>query len=276
MEKNCLIALTVGIAICLLFGVSGCEIPSAKYERSVRLSAPLAAGSSFAAETYNGSITVNGRDTTGCDLTATITGRASTEETAKELAEKTKVRLNTSDNKLIVEIDRPRLVPNQSVSVSLDAKVPNQTNLYLTTYNGAVTIANINGKVDGSTHNGRIKTSNVSNHTKLKTYNGAVICEQISGDAWASTHNGGIKVSYSQDAPAVCEIVMTTYNGNIDLKIPPNLSAVVNLSTHNGSIKTELPITLMGTVNKNKLNGKIGEGLGKLKLETHNGSIQIR
>jgi len=93
---------------------------------------------------------------------------------------------------------------------------------------------------------------------------------------WTSTHNGGINVSYSQDAQAVCEIVMTTYNGSINLKTPPNISAVVNLSTHNGSINTELPITLMGTVSKNKLNGKIGEGLGKLKLETHNGSIHIR
>jgi len=276
MEKNCLLVLTAGIVICLLFGVNGCEIPSAKYERTVRLSAPLAAGSSFKAQTHNGSITVNGQDTSGCDLTATITGRASTEETAKELAEKTKVRLNTSGDKLTVEIDKPRLVPNQSVSVSLDAEVPTETNLYLTTHNGAVTIANINGKVDGSTHNGRLNASHVSGQSKLETYNGAVICEQISGDAWASTHNGGIKVSYSQDAPAVCEIVMTTYNGSIHLKTPPNLSAVVNLSTHNGSINTELPITLTGTVSKNQFNGKIGEGLGKLKLETHNGSIHIR
>ena len=158
MEKNCLIALTVGIAICLLFGVGGCEIPSAKYERTIWLSAPLAAGSSF----------------------------------------------------------------------------------------------------------------------KAQTHNGAVICEQISGDAWLSIHNGGVKFSYSQDAPSVCEIVMTTYNGSINLETPPNVSAVVNLSTHNGSINTELPITLIGAVSKNKLNGKIGEGLGKLKLETHNGSIHIR
>ncbi len=274
-NKNCAV-LIVGITTCLLFGITGCEIPSAKYEMTVQMSAPLAAGSSFAGQTHNGSITVNGREETGCDLTATITGRASTEEKAKELAKKTKVSLTTDGDKLTVEIKKPTLIPNQSVSVSLDAKVPKETNLYLTTHNGAVKIADIKGRVDATTHNGRVKTSNVMGQNKLKTHNGAVICEQISGDAWLSTHNGGINVSYAKDAPGVCETILTTYNGSIDLKTPPNVSAMVNLSTYNGSINTELPITLIGTVSKNKLNGKIGDGLGKLKLETHNGSIKIR
>jgi hypothetical protein len=276
MWKKNQLALIVGITVCLLLGITGCEIPKAKYEITRHMSAPLAAGSSFAAKTHNGAIMVEGREATGCDLTATITGRASTEEKAKELAEKTKVSLKTDGDKLTVEIKKPTLIPNQSVSVSLDAKVPNKTNPYLVTHNGAVTVTNIQGKVDAATHNGRIKTSNVSNHTKLETHNGAVICEQISGDVWLSTHNGGIKVSYAEDAPGVCETILTTYNGGINLKTPPNVSAMVNLSTHNGSINTELPITLIGTVSKNKINGKIGEGLGKLKLETHNGSIKIR
>jgi len=276
MEKQCLVILTVSAVICLLLSVSGCEIPSAKYERTVQLSVPLSAGSSFAAKTHNGSITVNGSDAAGCSLTATITGRASTEETAKELADKTKVRLNTSGDKIKVEIDKPMLVPNQSVGVSLDAKVPNETNLLLNTHNGAVMVDNIKGKVDSTTHNGKIRATHISGQTKLKTHNGSVVCDEISGDAWLSTHNGSIKAFYAADASPVCEISLATYNGSIDIKTPPNISAVVNLSTHNGSIKTELPITLFGTVSKNKLNGKIGDGLGKLKLETHNGSIKIR
>ena len=198
-------------------------------------------------------------------------------ETAKDIVERTKVRLKNSGNKITVEIKKPILRWNKSVSVSLDVKVPNKTNiLLLGTHNGAVTVSNIQGKVDGSTHNGRIKTSSISGETKLETHNGAVICEEISGNAWMTTHNGSIKTSYAADAPGVCEISLETHNGSIDLKTPPNVSAAVNVSTHNGSIKTELPITLIGKVSKNKINGKIGEGLGKLKLETHNGSIKIR
>jgi DUF4097 and DUF4098 domain-containing protein YvlB len=202
--------------------------------------------------------------------------RASTEQAAKEIAEKTKVTLKTSGNKLTVVINKPRFASHQSVSVSLDVNVPNETNLLLGTHNGNVMVANIKGRVDGTTHNGNIKTSHVSGKTKLGTHNGNVICEEILGDSWGSTHNGNIRISYAVDAAPVCEISLTTHNGNIDLKAPPNLSAAVDLSTHNGSIKTEIPITVTGTVSRKKLRGKIGEGLGKLKLETHNGSIKIR
>jgi DUF4097 and DUF4098 domain-containing protein YvlB len=276
MKKKKCAALIAIIAICLLSGITGCEIPKAKYEITRHMSAPLAAGSSFGAVTHNGAIRINGRDESGCDLTATITARASTEEKAKKLAEKTKVSLKNDGDKLNVEIKKPTLIPNQSVSVSLDAELPNKTNLHLITHNGAVTVTGIQGRVDATTHNGRVKTSNVMGQNKLQTHNGAVVCEQISGDAWLSTHNGGINASYAEDASGVCQIIMTTHNGSINLKTPPNISAAVNLSTHNGSINTELPITLIGKVSKNKINGKIGDGQGKLKLETHNGSIKIR
>ncbi len=277
MKKKFLVVSAFGIVIFLLFGAGGCEIPTAKFERTVELSAPLSAGHSFKAETHNGSITVEGRDEEGCEVTAVITGRAKDVETAKDIADRTEVRLKNSDNTITVEIKKPMLGMHESVSVSLDAKVPNRTSiLLLGTHNGAVTVSNIQGKIDSSTHNGRIKVSEVSGETKLKTHNGGVVCYEISGNAWMTTHNGSIKTFYAADAPSVCEISLKTYNGSIDIKTPPNISAAVDVSTHNGSIKTDLPITVSGTVSKRKLQGKIGEGLGNLELSTHNGSIKIR
>lgn len=276
MNKNHHIAICAALVIVPILALSGCEIPAFKHERTLQLSAPLSPGSAFGAETHNGSITVNGRDAEGCELAATITARASSEEKAKELAEKTKVTLEPSGNKLTVKINKPKLTSNQSIGVSLDAKVPKETNPYLVTHNGSVTVGDIKGRLDATTHNGRIKTSQVSGQSKLKTHNGAVICEEVSGDAWLKTHNGSIKTYYSGDAPPVCEISLVTYNGSIDLRTPPNLSAKVDLSTYNGSINTALPITISGTVSKRKLQGTIGDGAGKLRLSTHNGSIKVR
>jgi DUF4097 and DUF4098 domain-containing protein YvlB len=67
-----------------------------------------------------------------------------------------------------------------------------------------------------------------------------------------------------------------TYNGSVSLTAPPNFSAKVEASTHNGSIDTDLPITVTGEVTKKELTGTIGEGEGKLYLETYNGSIKIK
>jgi len=268
--------------LCLLTLLAGCCInigsctPRAKYERTVRLSAPLPPGSSFATQIHNGAITVNGAEVADCDLTATIVAQAATEEDAKAIAEKVEVRLEPAGNKLTAKIERPTLKMNQSVSVSLDVKVPNQTDLELATHNGAVGIANITGQVNGTTHNGKVTAEQVAGTAKLHTYNGSVSCREISGDAELKTHNGGVKAFYSEAAPSVCNVSIVSYNGGIEFVAPPEFSAQVNASTHNGSISTDLPVTVVGEVSKRKLTGTIGTGQGKLHVETHNGSIRIR
>lgn len=270
--------LTVTASSCIYIE---CWEASAKSERQVQLSAPLSSGSIFAAQTHNGSITITGAEVTDCNLTATITARAATDEEAKRLADETKVKLEPSVSsplrgKLTAKITKPTLKRNQSIAVSLDAKLPSHTSLELRTHNGAVKISNVTGKVNGTTHNGKVSALRVSGNIKLRTHNGSVVCEEITGDSDLKTHNGSLRAVYSDSAPPVCNVVLVTHNGGIDFTAPPEFSAKVDASTHNGSIKTDLPITVVGKVNKRKLTGTIGTGQGKLHLETHNGSIHLR
>jgi len=280
--KNCHIAkLSLGCLLCLLMLLTGCIYigscaMQARYERTVQLSAPLSAGSTFAAETHNGSITLRGANAAECNLTATIVGQASTDEVARELTEKTQVTLEPSGDKLVIKIDKPTLRMNQSVGVSLDGTVPNKTDMELLTHNGAVEITHITGRINATTHNGKVTAENVSGTTVLETHNGAVNCTEISGGAQLKTHNGNVKVLYAQAAPAVCDISVVTYNGAIEFAAPPGFSAQVEATTHNGSVHTDLPITVVGKVSKSEMKGTIGTGQGKLHLETHNGSIRIK
>jgi len=255
----------------------GCCSMQAKYGRTVQLSAPLSPGSNFEAKTHNGSITINGTDTANCSLTATIVARAMTEEKARILAEEeVKVTLESSGNGLVVKIDKPKYMRNRSVSVNLDITIPNQANLELNTHNGDVKITDINGQIDATTHNGKITAEKVTGTIELLTHNGAVICQDVSGNTKLRTHNGKIKAYYSESAPSVCDVSMITHNGGIDFTAPSGFSAAVEASTHNGSIETNLAITVIGKLSKRKLKGTIGNGEGKLHLETHNGSINIR
>ena len=282
MENGFLKKVSLGSLLCLLIVAAGCcfNIGScamrAKYERTVQLSAPLSPGSSFAAQTHNGSITITGADVTDCNLTATITARAITEEDAKKLAERIKIKLEPWGDKLTTKIDKPTFRFNQSVSVSLDVTVPNNTDLELTTHNGSIRITDITGRLNATTHNGKVTAEQISGTIELHTHNGSVICREVSGDTQLKTHNGSVKLYYSEDAPSVCNISLITYNGGIDLTTPSNFSGEVEASTHNGSINTELPITVKGKVSRRKLTGKIGTGQGKLHLSTHNGSIRLR
>jgi DUF4097 and DUF4098 domain-containing protein YvlB len=269
-----LLGLTVTLTGCCI-NIVGCAL-RAKYQRTVQLSAPLSPGSTFEAHTHNGSIEIAGAEVTDCNLTATITARAVTEEGAQELAEQTTVRLEPFGNKLLVKINKPKFLINKSVSVSLDVQVPDESDLMLTTHNGAVVIRDITGKLNGTTHNGKITAEHISGKAELHTHNGAMVCREISGDTRFRTHNGGIKVFYSSAAPSICDISLITHNGGIELETPSGFSGEVSISTHNGSIRTDLPITIVGKVSKRKLLGKVGDGDGNLRLETHNGSIRVQ
>ncbi len=281
MRKDPLTKISLSFLLCLSVAIMGCFcaegcIPTEKYERTVRLSAPLSPGSTFAAQTHNGSITVTGADVTDCNLTATIIAWAGSEEDAKKLAEQVQVKLEPSGDKLTVKIEKPSPLVNKYVSVSLDTTVPNHTDTELTTHNGALRITNLAGRLNGTTHNGGVTAEAITGTTKLQTHNGGITCKEISGDMELQTHNGGVKAACSKSASAVCDVSIVTHNGSINFTAPPDLSAEVQVATHNGSINTDLPITVIGKVTKRRLTGTIGTGQGKLHLKTHNGSIKIK
>jgi len=297
MKKENFPKASVLFLSCFVIAFMGCEDgcePKAKYERIVHLSAPMPAGGLFEAQTHNGHIDITGSDVTECSLTATITGRADTEENAQKLAEAVEVKLVPSGNRLTAKIEKPKLTPYQNISISLDVTVPDKTGTDVITHNGALRIENLTGQIEGKTHNGKVTAEKLSGtvelkahnggvvckevtgNTQLETHNGSITCEETSGDIALRTHNGNAKAFYSKDAPAVCNISAVTHNGSVRLTAPPNLSAKVECSTHNGSITTDLPITVTGKLTKTKLTGTIGKGEGKLYLETHNGSINIK
>ena len=276
MRKVLLTKLSLPAAISLYVLVAAGCIPTAEYERVVQMSEPVGSAKAFEAETHNGSVTVNGAATNMCDVTATITARADTEENAKKLADKVRVWLDTSGPKIAARIEKPDLVGWQHVGVAFDVKITNHINLDLITHNGSVDVSNITGEVEATTHNGAVTTREVTGNHSLTTHNGRISCHQISGDLELETHNGSVGVVYTDNAPTPGKVDIITHNGGIDFTSPPNLSAKADISTHNGSIRTALPITVVGEVSKRELRGTIGSGEGRLHLETHNGSIRIK
>jgi len=271
LKKPVLRALT---ALIVGFCLAGC-VPQEEYIRTVMLSESMQPGTIFTAQTHNGAIKLTGIETTLCDLTATITARADTQENAQKLAEAVNVKLKTTDNGLKFIIEKPSPLINKHVGVAIEGTLPNQADLDLTTHNGAVDITNITGNTKAITHNGAVTCQNTSGSSNLTTHNGKITCSEVAGDLQLKTHNGGIKAVYSAIATPPKSIDAVTHNGSILLQSPAGFTGRVDLSTHNGSISSNLPITISGEMSKNSIKGNIGTGDGKLRLETHNGSIRI-
>jgi hypothetical protein len=168
----------------------------ARYEKEVELSAPLAAGSSFAAETRDGSIKIQGMETNDCKVLAKIVAHAGTEERARELAEQVQVRLEPVGAGLKVVTEGPRTMGNTWYNVSLDVKVPVQTSVVLGTDDGSVHIANITGDVDTRTSDGRIEAEALKGNVKLRTSDGRITGMHLQAETLdLHANDGGIEIT---------------------------------------------------------------------------------
>ncbi len=214
--------------------VSGCDGwgNRVKYERQEELSAPLAPGGSFSAETRDGSITLEGTQTAECRLMATIHVHAPTEERAQELAEQIQVKLEPTSGGLRLVIEKPSGMRNASYGVSLTGTVPAQTSLSLVTSDGSVRLAHIEGNVDARTSDGSVRVEDIKGDTRLKTSDGRIECAQVeAGTLDVRTSDGGIKL----EAVGTTSATARTSDGGITLD---NVRAdSLDLHTSDGTIR---------------------------------------
>jgi hypothetical protein len=263
MEKHSYTKYAVPLLLYSLLATAfsiGCvtdDICKAKYEKTEHLSSPIAPGQTLELQNNVGKITVTGADVKDCDVTATITAKATTEEEAQKLAEEVQIKLQPHANKLYIKTKAPTNKSKQSITIDFNVTVPKETALQLAADVGEINITNITRSI------------------KAETDVGAITCREITGDIDIETDVGEVKVLYSKAAPSVYKASIETDVGTIDFTAPPNLSAKVDFSTNIGEIETDLPLTVKGTVGK-KTKGIIGKGEGQVILKTNIGAINIR
>lgn len=191
--------LTLLLAMVLL--AAGCDMhlgswAQSRYERTTNQQRLLAAGSTLDVETSFGSVTVTGADVTECDVTATITANAPTEEEAQELAEQTTIEMATVGDTLRVRADKPKTRGNRSVGVSYRIVVPRQTNVECRSSYGNVKLAGIEGDVSGRTSSGSVKAEEIRGSANLGSSYGSITLERFSeGDLTLKTSSGRIAIS---------------------------------------------------------------------------------
>ena len=146
---------------------------------------------------------------------------------------------------------------NNDVKVDFTVKVPSGVRLIGRTVNGNIEAHSLKSDVEAYTVNGNVKFSTSGTATAVKTVNGSI-------DASMGSANWSRPAEFA------------SVNGSVAVQLPANASADVHASTVNGSIRTDFPLTVQGKFVGRHIDGKIGSGGRELKLNTVNGSIQLR
>lgn len=140
------------------------------------------------------------------------------------------------------------------------------------TSNGEIEIESVVGDVEAKTSNGKIEVKHIDGYVTTKTSNGAIEIEEVAGIVSAQTSNGKIRA----EIPEVQEnIRIETSNGAIELYIPSNLHANIEMKTSNGKIAVKDIEIITSEISKTALKGRIGNGGKRIDIKTSNGSIEL-
>jgi len=135
--------------------------------------------------------------------------------------------------------------------------------------------------------NGSIKADGASGAFDISAVNGSVTATNIAGSGNISTVNGPTVISFRENPKS--DSSFKSVNGKVDVTYQPNLAAEFDLRTVNGGMFTDFEsVALASSGGGSSKDGKfvykshgnsrirVGSGGPEIRMETVNGSIQIR
>ena len=178
-------------------------------------------------------------------------------------------------------------------AVHVQLTVPRELDMQVTTGDGSVTAQPVAGHIQLRTGDGSINADGVRGDVALHTGDGNITARTLDGTVAADSGDGAIHVSGrfdgltvntgdgSIDASASAGSKMSSPwaihsgDGSIDLRVPQDLSAFVDLKTGDGSITLDLPVTVEGEQDRSHVRGNLNGGGGELKITSGDGSIHL-
>lgn len=166
-------------------------------------------------------------------------------------------------------------------------------NLNVDTGSGSVTVAGMEGSLLVDTGSGSVDISEVTgDDVILDTGSGGVDADRVTARRIdIDTGSGGIRLLGSaapnvrldtgsgsvraELASNVDRLVVDTGSGSVTLFLPEDLSAEIDIETGSGGIDVEFPVLTTHRA-RDELHGRIGDGSGRIVIDTGSGGVHIR
>lgn len=146
--------------------------------------------------------------------------------------------------------------------------------LSVDTGSGGVTVSDIRGEsVSIETGSGDVTASSLnSNQLSIDTGSGNIQVTGLTAPQVAlQTGSGSVTADLSGE---VWNVKVETGSGDVTLKVPPTLAAEVDIETSSGDIETDFEVAVTRHA-RDHMTGRIGDGGGKIAIETGSGGIKL-
>jgi DUF4097 and DUF4098 domain-containing protein YvlB len=201
----------------------------------------------------NGSVTVHGWERSDVRVVAKIQTTADDYSEARSVA--SEIEIETDDGRIRATVPSGRR--RSTWSVSFEIWTPRLSGLNVSTYNGGISVDDIDARVD------------------LQATNGGINLRSMAGDVRAETTNGPITVDLWGDRWRGAGLDARTTNGPVNLTIPESYSARLETGTTNGALRVDFPVTLQGEISR-RVTTQLGSGGPPIRAITTNGPVVIR
>lgn len=146
--------------------------------------------------------------------------------------------------------------------------------LNVDTGSGSVALRDVDGPgVVVDTGSGRVTGSAIRAGTlRVDTGSGSIELDEVtSGDVVLDTGSGSVDVTLTQD---VERLDIDTGSGSVTVRAPAALGAELEVETGSGGIDVDFAVQVR-TVRRDHLVGRIGDGGGRIRIDTGSGSIRL-
>lgn len=141
---------------------------------------------------------------------------------------------------------------------------------------GNITANDVRSDIDAKTASGNVRVTSVTGRVEAKSASGNVQVAEISGTATAQTASGNVRANFAK-IEGDGDLTFESASGNVEVKIPSDANAQVELSTMSGNLKTSFPLEVresqfgVGA----KAEGQIGSGGRKIEAKTMSGNVNL-
>jgi hypothetical protein len=223
----------------LLLGGAGPGRPGLSEKEDIRKTLLFPAGGAskrLVVDNISGSIEVAGYDGSDIQLVAHRTSYGTSAERLMESKARISLDIREEPGTVILYVNTPWRCGDGSVSYrsrddygfdadfDFEIKVPANTDFSLRTVN-----------------KGGISVSNVTGAFEVENVNGKIGMSGIAGSGLVSTVNGNVDVRFRKNPDARCGF--KTVNGSIEIGLPDDLAADLRLKTFNGEVYSDFNVT---------------------------------
>jgi len=251
--------------------VSGCVCAATTLAQDFQKAYPLRAGGAIVIKNVSGNIIVSGYDGEGVTVKAYKEGRDRDQLQVEDTSSGERVELRA----------RYPECRNCSIEASIrfEVLVPRAGRYQigkLSTASGNIEVGGVRGDVQASTASGDVRVQDVAGNINVSTASGQMRVREVAGTVSASSASGNVEVEIAR-LEGADDMKFSSASGDVNVKMPSNLDAEVNLSTASGSVNTNFPLEVRKPQHGSgeRASGRLGNGGRQLKISSASGNVSL-